>query len=378
MDAEQRIEAALSEAVTSGLPGLAAAARLADGTVVEAAAGVRGLDNPAPMTPDTVFWIASFTKALTTVTVLHLVEAGKVGLDEPASRWLPALASPKVLAGFDAAGAPQLTDAKSPITVRHLLAHTSGMAYEFCNAELARHGQATTPAPLGAAPGVPLVFEPGSGWTYGVGLDWAGELVAAVTGQTLDVYLAEHVFAPLGMTETSFLPTSAQSGRRASMHARGEGGAPATAPFGMPPPPHPAMGGGGLYSTARDYLRFLEAILAGGAPILKAESISLMTNAAWEGEEVGVLPRVNPALCAGFDPFPGETKGWGLGFLINPRPGPNGRAAGSLAWAGLANCYYWADPASGVAGVFLAQLLPFGDPAALEAFGAFECAVYSG
>jgi len=377
MGASARIEQILTEAVAGGLPGLAAAARLPDGAVVEAAAGVRGLDKPAPMTPDTVFWIASFTKALTTVAVLQLAEAGKLGLDDPASRWLPGLAAPKVLTGFDAAGAPQLADAKTPVTVRHLLAHTSGMAYDFCHAELARYGRATAPAPLGAASGVPLMFEPGSGWTYGVGLDWAGELVTAVTGQTLDAYLAEHVFAPLGMTETNFLPTAAQAGRRASVHARGEGGAPAAIPFGMPPPPHPAMGGGGAYSTARDYLRFLEAVLADGAPILKPASLALMKESVWDGPEVGVLPGVNASLCAGFDPFPGETKGWGLGFLINPKPGPNGRAAGSLAWAGLANCYYWVDPASGAAGVFLAQLLPFGDAAALEAFGAFERAVYS-
>ena len=286
MDARERIEAALAEATAGGLPGIAAAARLADGTVIEAAAGVRGLDNPAPMTPDTVFWIASFTKALTTAAVLQLVEAGRVELDAPVARWLPALAAPKVLTGFDASGAPQLADAKIPITVRQLLAHTSGLAYEFCNAELARHGQATQPAPLGAAAGVPLVFEPGSGWTYGVGLDWAGELVTAVTGQTLDVYLAEHVFAPLGMTETSFLPASAQADRRASMHGRGEGGALAPIPFGLPPPPHPSMGGGGAYSTARDYLKFLEAILAGGAPILAPASLALMTGNEWEGPEV--------------------------------------------------------------------------------------------
>jgi|SRR6185312_6925151 len=377
MDAGGRIERALASAVAGGLPGVAAAARLPDGSVVEAAAGVRGLDNPAPMTPDTVFWIASFTKALTTVAVLQLVEAGQVGLDDAASGWLPDLAAPKVLAGFDAAGAPQLTDAKMPIRVRHLLAHTSGFAYDFCHAELARYGRATQAAPLGAAAGVPLMFEPGSGWTYGVGLDWAGELVAAVTGQTLDVYLARHVFAPLGMAETSFLPSAAQAGRRASMHARGAGGAPAPMQFALPPPPNPGMGGGGLYSTARDYLKFLEAILGGGAPILKPESLAMMTTSLCEGPEVGVLPGVNPALCAGFDPFPGEAKGWSLGFLINPKPGPNGRSAGSLAWAGLANCYYWADPATGAAGVFLAQLLPFGDPAALEAFGAFERAVYS-
>jgi CubicO group peptidase (beta-lactamase class C family) len=146
--------------------------------------------------------------------------------------------------------------------------------------------------------------------------------------------------------------------------------------FDMPPPPHFGMGGGGLYSTAGDYLKFLDAILAGGAPILSAASVAAMRASEWEGEDVGVLPAANPMLCAGFDPAPGESKRWGLGFLINPQPGPAGRSAGSLAWAGLGNCYYWADPAAGVAGVFLAQHFPFGDPSTLEAFAAFERAVY--
>ncbi|HTX50724.1 MAG TPA: serine hydrolase domain-containing protein [Caulobacteraceae bacterium] len=369
------IEAALSAATVSGLPGVAAAARLADGTTLERAAGMRGLDNPQPMTPDTVFWIASFTKALTTTAVLQLVERGQVGLDDPVGRWLPALAAPKVLAGFDADGAPRLVDAQGPVTVRQLLTHRSGLAYDFCHAECARYSAATSAARGRGAP--PLMFQPGAAWTYGVGLDSAGELVTAVTGKTLDVHLAKEVFAPLGMSQTGFAPTPDQAGRRASMHARGEDGTLAATPFQLPPPPNPMMGGGGLYSTAGDYLKFLSAILAGGAPILSAETVAAMQRTEWEGPEVGVLPGVNSALCAGFDPFPGETKRWGLGFLINPRPGPNGRTAGSLAWAGLANCYYWADPAAGVAGVFLAQLLPFGDPAALEAFAAFERAVYS-
>jgi methyl acetate hydrolase len=137
------------------------------------------------------------------------------------------------------------------------------------------------------------------------------------------------------------------------------------------------MGGGGLYSTAADYLTFLGAILDGGGPILSPASVALMrTGDQWEGEEVGVLPAANPRLCAGFDPFPGRKKRWSLGFVVNPEPGPAGRSAGSLAWAGLGNCYYWADPEKGIAGVFLAQLLPFGDAAALEAFGDFERAVY--
>ena len=375
------IEAALSAATAvGGLPGVSVAARLGDGSVLERAAGVRGLDNPAPMTSDTVFWIASFTKALTTTAVLQLVERGRVGLDDPVGRWLPALAAPRVLAGFDSAGAPRLVDAQGPVTVRQLLTHRSGLAYDFCHAESARYSAAVSAVRGAGAP--PLMFQPGSAWTYGVGLDFAGELVAAITGKTLNVYLAEAVFAPLGMTETSFAPKPDQAGRRASMHSRGEGGRGeggtlAATPFQLPPPPNPMMGGGGLYSTAGDYLKFLSAILAGGAPILAPETVAAMQRTESEGPEVGVLPGVNPALCAGFDPFPGETKRWGLGFLVNPRPGPNGRSAGSLAWAGLANCYYWADPAAGVAGVFLTQLLPFGDPAALEAFAAFERAVYS-
>ena len=376
MDARGRIEAALAEATAGGLPGIAVAARLADGSVVEAAAGVRGLDNPAPMTPNTVFWIASFTKALTTAAVLQLVEAGQVELDAPVARWLPALASPKVLTGFDDTGAPQLTDAKTPITVRHLLAHTSGLGYEFCSDLLTRYVEAIGPYPRGEGPDAPLLFEPGSGWAYGIGIDWAGKLIEAVTGERLDHHLERTVFTPLGMRDTTFFPTDEQRSRLAVMHGRAADSQLAPIPFGMPTEPHFAMGGGGLYSTAPDYLKFLEAVLGVGGT-LSPQVVAQMRQVHWEDPDVGVLPGVNRALCTGFDPFPGETKRWGLGFLINPKTGPNGRAAGSLAWAGLANCQYWADPASGVAGVLLAQLLPFGDPAALEAFGAFERAVYS-
>lgn len=377
MGASGGIEQALADAVAGGLPGVAAAARLPDGAVVEAAAGVRGLDNPVAMTPDTVFWIASFTKAVTSAAALALVEEGKLALDEPVGERLPALAQPRILKGFDRSGRPQLEPARTAVTVRHLLGHTSGLGYEFCSEPLARYVETVGPYPRGEGPDAPLLFEPGSGWTYGIGIDWAGKLIESVTGERLDRHLERRVFAPLGMTETSFFPSDAQRSRLAGMHGRGQDGQLGPISFGMPAEPHFGMGGGGLHSTARDYLRFLEAILGGGGPILSAAGVRLMSQSIWDGPEVGVLPGVNPALCAGFDPFPGDVKGWGLGFLINPEPGANGRSAGSLAWAGLANCYYWADPATGAAGVFLAQLLPFGDPAALEAFGAFERAVYS-
>ena len=376
MSAKARIEAALQNAVTGGLAGVTVAARLPGGEVVEAAAGARGLDNPAAMTSDTVFWIASFTKAITTAGALQLVEEGRVGLDDPVGGLLPTLAAPRVLKGFGEDGKPVLEAAREPITLRRLLAHTSGLGYEFCSEALTRYLEVMGPYPRGVGPDAPLLFEPGSGWTYGIGTDWTGQLIEAVTGEGLDAYLERRIFAPLGMTETSFALREDQRTRRASMHGRGGDGGLSPMPFDMPPPPHFGMGGGGLYSTAADYLRFLSAILAGGGPILSAASVADMAQTEWEGPEVGVLPAANPMLCAGFDPSPGSSKRWGLGFLINPQPGPNGRSAGSLAWAGLGNCYYWADPATGVAGVFLAQHFPFGDPAALEAFGAFERAVY--
>ncbi len=377
MNAKARIEAALDEAVAAGsVVGASAAAGLPGGETVVACAGTRGLADPSAVTPDTVFWIASCTKALTSAAVLQLVEEGRLDLDEPLGERLPGLAAPKLIEGFDAAGAPLMRPAREPITARRLLTHTAGFGYDFCNETLTRYSAAVGAGPFGVGEAAPLVFEPGSAWAYGINTDWAGVLVSAVAGEGLDAYLERRIFGPLGMTETSFQPSEQQARRRAAMHARGPDGALAPFPFEMPPPPNFGMGGGGLYSTAGDYLKFLAAILAGGAPILKPQSIAALRTPVWEGEEVGVLPAVNPMLCAGYDPSPGKPKQWSLGFLINPEPGPAGRSAGSLAWAGLGNCYYWADPARGVAGVFLAQQLPFADPAALRAFAAFERAVY--
>jgi CubicO group peptidase (beta-lactamase class C family) len=377
MDSEARIQAALTDAVAAnGLVGAVAAARLPDGGAAIASAGLRALGDTQPMTPDTLFWIASCTKAITSAAVLQLVEDGRVGLDEPLGERLPDVTAPQLVAGFDAAGAPILRAATQPVTARRLLSHTAGYGYDFCNETLTRYTAAIGGDQRSNGRASPLLFEPGAGWTYGVNTDWAGELVTAVTGEGLDAYLARRVFGPLGMTETTFSPNEAQRGRSAAMHARGPDGQLGPFEFGMPSPPYFGMGGGGLYSTAGDYLKFLDAILAGGAPILGPQGYAGLTEPQWEGEEVGVLPPVNGFLCAGYDPFPGEAKRWSLGFLMNAKAGPNGRSAGSLAWGGLGNCYYWADPARKTAGVFLAQHFPFGDPAALAAFGAFERAVY--
>jgi methyl acetate hydrolase len=362
----------------AGLPGLAAAARLPNGEVVAVAVGARGADKAEAMTPDTVFWIASCTKALTATAAMLAIEDGLIGLDDPAGAVLPALASPKLLKGFDADGASILVPATKPITLRRLLTHTSGFAYGFTSEALDRYATATGQTQLSAdAPDFPLVFEPGEGWVYGIGVDWAGALIEAVSGETLDVYMQRRIFDPLGMTDTSFFPGEVQKARAASVHARTPDGGLVPIPFAMPPIHYFSMGGGGLYSTVGDYLKFMDSILGIGPQILTPASLSALCGVECEGVEVGVLRTAQPHMSNDFDPFPGSAKSWSLGFVSNSEPGPHGRGQGSLAWAGLGNCYYWIDRTAGVAGIMCAQLLPFADPGALAAFEAFERAVYA-
>lgn len=372
------LQAILQDGVAAGhAPGMVAALAGPDG-VAQASAGARGADNAAAMTPDTVFWIASLTKAVTSVAAMQLVEQGRVGLDEPVGRWLPRLAEPKVLEGFAEDGTPRLRPAKTPVTLRHLLTHTSGLAYDFFSADLVRYLQATGGSLMGAEdPDVPLLFEPGAGWQYGISTDWAGKLVEAVSGERLGAYVDAHICRPLGMADTTFSPATGEAPRRASVHQRLPDGGVVPIPFGMPPVPYFSMGGGGLYSTAGDYLAFLRALLAGGGPVLKAETVAEMSRNQIGAMAAGALKTSNPMLSLDYEPMPGAPKGWGLGFLINHDAGPAGRGAGALAWAGLANCYYWLDPAAGRAGVLMSQVLPFGDPKVLQTFEQVERLAYA-
>jgi methyl acetate hydrolase len=375
-----QLQAILDAAVAEGrAPGFTAAVRTADGTRTLARAGVRGADNPAPMSDHTLFSIASCTKAVTSVAAMQLVERGLLDLDAPVGERLPLLAQPKVLEGFDAEGGPRLRPARRPITLRHLLSHTSGLGYDFTSEALAKWAAHAGVVLMGGAedPDLPLVFEPGEGWLYGVGIDWAGRLIEAVSGQPLDDYVGANILEPLGMADTSFFPAETDAPRKASVHIRGEDGGFVPIPFGMPPVRHFMMGGAGLYSTADDYLKFLEAILAGGAPLLGPEAFAtLMANQVGE-MDAGPIKSANPLMARDFEPLPGLTRRHSLAGLINLDPVPAGRAAGSLAWAGIANCYYWADPASGVAGVVMAQVMPFADPAVLDTFEAVEKSAYA-
>jgi methyl acetate hydrolase len=372
--------AVLRRAVEAGaVPGIVAMATDGRQTLYEGAFGVRKLGDPAAMTLDSVFWIASMTKAITSVAAMQLVEQGRIGLDQPLDSVVPKLANPQVLEGFDAAGQPRLRPARRPLTLHHLLTHTAGFVYETWNADIGRYlkaaGRPGTASGLNAALEQPLVFEPGERWEYGFSTDWAGKVVEALSGQTLGAYFAEHITGPLGMLDTQF--GRPETDRVVTIHRRGADGGLQPASSGRPARPELESGGGGLYSTAPDYLKFLAMLLQGGGQVLRPETVALMSRNQIGALDVTSMASVLPAQSNAVDFFPGMAKHWGYGFLINTAAGHAGRRAGSLAWGGLANCYYWLDPASGVAGLTMTQILPFADPAVLDVLDGFERAVYA-
>jgi CubicO group peptidase (beta-lactamase class C family) len=380
-----RIDSMFTEAVAAkSIPGLVACATTDRDTLYEGAFGTRALGSNAPMTLDTVVWIASMTKAITATAAMQLVERGKLGLDTPARDVVEGLAKAQVLEGWDPAGQPRLRAPRRPITLRHLLTHTAGFSYEIWRPEIAQYQTATgTPGITtctNAALTTPLLFDPGDRWEYGINIDWAGKMVEAVSGETLDRYLEQNIFRPLGMKDTSFKLSPAQRARLASVHQRGDDGVLAPIEFGLPEEPEFYMGGGGLYGTAADYLAFTRMILNGGRTagghLLRAETVDLMAQNHIGALEVGPLKTAMPALSHDVELFPGMSKKWGLSFLINTQPAPTGRAAGSLAWAGLANTYFWIDRTTRVSGVFLSQVLPFYDPETIDLLGKFETEVY--
>jgi methyl acetate hydrolase len=368
------------------IPGVVAMAATGKEVIYQGAYGKRDLSKDDAMTVDSVFWIASMTKAVTSAAGMQLVEQGKLSLDAPIGKVLPDLASPQVLEGFDAKGEPKLRPAKKPITLRHLMTHTAGFCYDLWNADMGKYMEKTgTPgiiSCLNAALKTPLASDPGTRWEYGINIDFVGKAVEAASGKKLDAYLHDHMFAPLGMSDTGFKIADNMRKRLVGMHARGEDGTLAAIPFELEQNPEFHMGGGGLYSTAGDYIKFCQMILnkgkGNGNQVLKPETVAAMGQNQMGDLTVGKMTTAAPPFTNDVDLYPDMIKKWGLSFLINTGKTPEGRSPGSLAWAGLANTYFWIDPARDIAGVILMQVLPFADNKCLEAFAGFEHGVYAG
>lgn len=384
----EAFEADLAAAIEAGqIAGAVALVADRSGVVYETAAGVRAVGQPNPMDADTVFSLASMTKAIASVAVLREVERGALDLDADLAGLAPEFANLQVLEGFGDDGAPRLRPAKGHVTLRQLLTHTSGFAYDFASADLGRWSQQTgAPSVMTgqrAAHKVPLLFDPGERWAYGIGIDWAGIVLEAATGRRLNSYLEEHIFQPLKMTDTTFLPDADQSSRRASVHVVG----PEGALFPLPGSPLDAQvepevfnAGGGLVGTARDYARFVRMLLNGGeldgARILQSETVDMLGVIQTGTLRAGAFKAASPGVTHDFDLFPDQLTGWGLATMISPEAGPNGRSAGTLTWAGIFNTYYWVDRKAGIAGILMTQKLPFGDPKVLALLSSLERSAY--
>ena len=376
----------LAGAVAAGdVPGVAALVAGRSGVSYAGAFGLRQAGRGDDMTADTVVWIASMTKPLTAVAALRLVERGRLALDEPLVGLLPELAAVRVLAGFAADGSPRLRPPRRPVTLRRLLSHTAGFGSALFNADVARFQTHAGLPPLGECRevtllGTPLLFDPGKRWEYGTGNDWAGRAVERASGQTLEDYLGEHVCGPLGMADTGFLLRPDQRARLARVHRRQPDGSLAPDAYEVTQRPEFFLGGGGLYSTAADYLRFARMLLGGGhldgARVLRPETAAMLGAPQTGALPVGRLAGTLPTSTGDIDLLPGTPTAWGFGGLIAGDDTPDGRAAGSWGWAGLANTHFWVDPTRGLAAVFVAQVLPFGDRRVLTTLRAFQRAVY--
>ena len=376
---------ALEGAVEAGvIPGVVALAADENGVTYQGAFGKRALGGDVDMTLDTLFFIASMAKAVTAVAAMQLVEQGRVRLDEPLGERAPELASMQVLDGFDDDGQVKLRPARGPITLCQLLTHTAGCTSSTFNATMRRWEEQNAQTIVDGGPRAiltaPLAFDPGTGWAYS-STDWVGQIVERVSGQRLDQYVYEHVTGPLAMTDTRYHFEPVADPRLASMHRRHPDGTLEVIPYYFAQTPE-LVRAGGLHSTGPDYLRFVRMLIGQGSlegtQILKPETVVDMARNQIGDIDMPVMRTSAPPTSNDFDPFPGMQKKWGLGFVINTEQSPRGRSAGSLAWGGIANSYYWIDPTKRVGGVIMTQILPFADPTVLETFGRFEQVVYGG
>ncbi len=372
------IDVLLGNATASGVyPGVTASAATADDVLYEGGAG-DGVAIDQPMR------VASMTKAMTTAAVLQLVDRGQVDLDAAVATYCPAFGELKVLDGFDG-DEPRLRAPASQATVRQLLNHTSGCGYSFLNEKLTRYHELTgAPDALTFQRGlldIPLVHDPGTTWEYGTSTDWAGQVVEAVSGQRLDDFMAENLWGPLGMTGTSFVPDDATHARLIPLHSRLEDGSLVPNGVELPRVPEICSGGGGGYSTAPDYTRFMRMLLRGGEldgeRILQPATVDLMfTPSLGDLALPEIIRTTNPALSNDVPSLP-LPQDWGLGLHLLLADVPGMRQAGTGDWAGLTNCYYWVDRASGVCGAILTQVFPFFDQKIVETAMAFEAQVYA-
>ena len=325
----------------------------------------------AAMTPDTIVRVYSMTKPLTSLAVMMLYEEGRFQLDDPVSRFLPAFRTMRVAAGGQR-GKIDTVPAAREITIRDLLTHTSGLTYGFMQSTLVdalyrdegidfQTADCTLGELVERAAALPLLAQPGAEWNYSIASDVLGHLVATVSGEQFDAFLQRRVIQPLGMADTGFHVPAQAHARLAANYARGADGAltliddPATSRYLSPRAI--CSGGGGLVSTAADYMRFCQLMLGcgtlDGVRLVGRKTVELMTANHLRGDMAAMgMPRFSESSYEGI--------GFGLGFsvMLDPARAQVLGTPGEYAWGGAASTAFWIDPAEDMAVVLLTQLTP--------------------
>jgi methyl acetate hydrolase len=371
------LSSSLAASVERGdVPGVVALVVDADSVLYQGAAGQQDVARRVEMKPDAIFRIASMTKPVTTVAVMMLVEAGKLSVEDPVSKFIPGFKDRPVISSFDAAtSAYQTRPAKREVTIRHLLTHTSGVGYGWSSPVVARligndRDKETE---------LPLLFDPGEKWTYGASTRVLGQVIEKVSGQPLDAFLRDRILKPLGMNDTAFAVPAANVARVVTVHSRTDG--KLVEQPNAATQQAPIRGDGGLYSTAHDYGIFIQMLLNGGTlhgtRLLSERSVRMMSENQIGSVVVQEQPAADPLRSRPYPLGAGRDK-FGFGFQIamkDPRY-VKYRSEGSLSWAGIDNTHFWIDPNRRIGAVWLAQVLPFYDEACIRRLREFEELVY--
>ncbi|OAL50922.1 beta-lactamase/transpeptidase-like protein [Pyrenochaeta sp. DS3sAY3a] len=393
-------ETLINDAVAAQeIPGCVLVASNRDGSFNYAKAFGSTSMNPEiakPLAPNNLMWVASCTKLMTSICAMQIVERGLTTLDAPVYTHIPELESFNVLHGFADDGSPIEKKHTKPITLRLLLSHSSGLAYDTMHpttlAWLKFHGRA--PASSGKLLerfNAPLVFEPGTSWAYGPGIDYAGLLIERLTGQKLDDYMRANLWEPLGIKDMTFFLSARADlrARMADMTLRDEtgklysaGAAPMVYQDGEGKEVTDCMGGQSAFTSAEEYLKVLHAVLVcdEDEKILKRASLEeFFKPQLGEGSSVALNAMlqddmVNNAM--GGTPK-SIKKDWGLGGLLITKDAPDGKKAGTMLWGGLPNLIWWVDRKTGLCGLYAGQVLPTGDAKIAALDRKFEGAMYA-
>ena len=378
----QGLSRQLAASVARGdTPGVVALVVDRDGVLFEGAAGKLDVGHDVPMPVDGIFNIASMTKPVTSVAIMMLLEEGKLRLDDPVSKYLAGFDNLRVITKFnDADGTYETRPAKRAMTVRHLLTHTSGIGYAFCNPIVARLQRGTQKSEWE----LPLLSDPGDQWNYSASTRVLGLIVEKITGTTLEAWYQERIFKPLGMVDTSYAVPMDKQPRLSMTHSRASGTLQEQARGSIPSTPtSPFRGDGGLYSTVRDYGSFMRMLLNGGqlgsAKLLSQKSVRIMGENHIGSIFVEQQPDTDPQRTRPFPLGAGHDK-FGLGFQIASKDDRYAkfRSPGSMSWAGIFNTEFWIDPDRHIGGVQMMQVLPFYDDGAIRTLREFEEIVYQG